>query len=40
MNEEWLQRKKENRIDYIKRITNLRTEYNMSYKDLDMLFYE
>lgn len=33
MNEEWLQRKKENRIDYIKRITNLRTEYNMSYKD-------
>ena len=33
MDEKWLQRKNENRIDYIKRITNLRTEYDMSYSD-------
>ena len=33
MDEKWLQRKNENRIDYIKRITNLKSEYNMSYAD-------
>ena len=33
MDEKWLQREKENRIDYIKRITNLREEYGMSYTD-------
>ena len=33
MDEKWMQRKNENRIDYIKRITNLRTEYGMSYSE-------
>ena len=33
MDEKWLQRKNENRIDYIKRITNLKSEYDMSYAD-------
>ena len=33
MDEKWIQRKNENRIDYIKRITNLRTEYGMSYSE-------
>ena len=33
MDEKWIQRKSENRIDYIKRITNLRTEYGMSYSE-------
>lgn len=33
MEEKWIQRKNENRIDYIKRITNLRTEYGMSYSE-------
>jgi hypothetical protein len=33
MDEKWIQRKNENRIEYIKRITNLRTEYDMSYSE-------
>lgn len=33
MNEKWLQQKGENRIDYIKRITNLKSEYGMTYSE-------
>ena len=33
MNDKWLQQKGENRIDYIKRITNLKSEYGMTYSE-------
>ena len=33
MNEKWLQQKGENRTDYIKRITNLKSEYGMTYSE-------
>lgn len=33
MNEKWLQGENENRINYIKRITNFRNEYGMKYSD-------
>ena len=33
MNDKWIQQKGENRIDYIKRITNLKSEYGMTYSE-------